>query len=75
MRYPSKITSYRESVLHKMIIILDVISKSDRNIFSLYEETHKYFINVEEFIDVIDCLYALNKIEINKQKEVIRYVN
>ena len=62
MRLPSKITSYSESVISKFPPILLVLENSDIGTVALYEATMKYFNNVEEFLDTLDCLFALRKI-------------
>lgn len=74
MKLPSKITSYEESVLSKFVPILTVLQNVDIGIFPLYEITAKYFCNVEEFIDTLDCLFALQKIIYDAEQEVLHYV-
>lgn len=74
MRLPGKIISYRESALSKFPPILAVLQHSDIGIFALYEATEKYFTNVEEFMDTLDCLFALHKIIYNTDREVLHYV-
>ena len=74
MKLPSKITSYEESVLSKFAPILVVLQNVDIEIFPLYEITEKYFCNVEEFIDTLDCLFALQKIIYDAEQGVLHYV-
>ena len=74
MRLPSKITSYNESVISKFPPILLVLENSDIGIVALYEATMKNFSNVEEFLDTLDCLFALRKIRYDADREVICYV-
>lgn len=74
MRLPSKITSYSESVISKFPPILLVLENSDIGIVALYEATMKNFSNVEEFLDTLDCLFALRKIRYDADREVICYV-
>ena len=74
MRLPSKITSYRESVLDKFPPILSVLQSADTGVFALYETTMDYFNNIEEFLDTLDCLFALHKITYDTEREVICYV-
>lgn len=73
MKLPSKIISYRESVLSKFAPILDIIQSGDIGIFSLYETTERYFYNIEEFIDTLDCLFALHKISYDAEQGVLHY--
>lgn len=72
MRFPSKVTSFKESILSKFPIILKPLSKRDYSISALYKEVEKK-ITAHDFIDVLDCLFILNKIEL--RNEVIHYVN
>ena len=74
MRYPSKITSYNESILSKFPAILNILSDHDANILELYMATKKKFTDVEEFIDALDCLYAMQQIEFDVKKGVMSYV-
>lgn len=74
MRLPNKITSYSESVLSKFCAILNIISKSDISIYELYNLITDNFDSVIEYIDVLDCLFALNKIEFNENTGEIHYV-
>lgn len=74
MRLPSKITSYRESVISKFSPVLSVLQESDIEIFALYKTTMKYFSSIEEFMDTLDCLFALQKIKYDEEREVLCYV-
>ena len=74
MRLPSKITSYRESVISKFSPVLSALQESDIEIFALYKTTMKYFSSIEEFMDTLDCLFALQKIKYDEEREVLCYV-
>lgn len=74
MRLPSKITSYRESVISKFSPVLSVLQESDIEIFALYKTTMKYFSSIEEFMDTLDCLFALQRIRYDEEREVLCYV-
>lgn len=74
MRLPSKITSYRESVISKFSPVLSALQESDIEIFALYKTTMKYFSSIEEFMDTLDCLFALQKIRYDEEREVLCYV-
>ncbi|WP_373865448.1 ABC-three component system middle component 7 [Sporolactobacillus inulinus] len=62
MRLPSKVTSYKESSLSKFPVILETINKNSMSPYELYEDLKKHFDNIEDFIETLDYLYALNKI-------------
>ena len=62
MRLPSKITSYGESTISKFPSVLSVLQDADAGVFALYEATMKYFSSIEDFMDTLDCLFALKRI-------------
>lgn len=74
MKLPSKITSYRESVISKFPPILSVLQNADTGILTLYEGTMKHFSGIEEYLDTLDCLFALHKVRYDAEREVLCYV-
>lgn len=74
MRLPSKITSYGESVISKFSPVLTVLQNTDTGVFALYEATMKHFSSIEEFLDTLDCLFALQKVRYDTEREVLCYV-
>lgn len=73
MKLPSKITSYSDSVLSKLQFLLVVLDQNDIGISSLYKQTQIYFSGIEEYLDALDCLYALGKIEFDEERGTIHY--
>ena len=74
MKLPSKITSYGESVISKFPPVLSVLQDSDTGVFALYEATMKHFSGIEEFMDTLDCLFALQRVRYDEEREVLCYV-
>ena len=74
MRLPSKITSYGESVISKFPPVLSVLQGADTGVFALYEATMKHFSGIEEFMDTLDCLFALQRVKYDEEREVLCYV-
>lgn len=74
MKLPNKVTSYKESVLSKLTIILDILSIRNLSLIELYLNTRQHFSDTSEFIDAVDCLFALNKLEYDEDLEVLHYV-
>ncbi len=74
MRLPSKITSYKESSLSKFPFLLDKLNEDGLSVYELYKVTNKNFKNIEEFIDTLDYLFALRKIEFDRESGRITYV-
>ncbi len=62
MRLPNKITSYSESVLGKLDLILNLAQQQDIGVGELYNLVRNSFETTSEFIEALDCLFALGKI-------------
>lgn len=74
MKLPNKVTSYQESTLSYFFPILKFLVKCDMSIYELYEKTKNQHISLTEYIDALDCLFALNQVEYLDDKEVLHYV-
>lgn len=74
MKLPNKVTSYQESILSKFNVLLDEMCNRDVSLTELYSATYQNFSDMFEFIDVLDVLFALNKLEYNDELEVLHYV-
>lgn len=74
MRLPSKITSYSESVISKFPPVLTALQDADTGVLALYESTMNHFSSIEEFLDTLDCLFALHKVIYDADREVLCYV-
>ncbi len=73
MRLPNKVTSYNESVLSKLPIILDKLCYRDMLPYDLYREVKESFVGVSEYIDALDCLFALNVLKVNYESGEMHY--
>ncbi|ARP51065.1 ABC-three component system middle component 7 [Caproicibacterium sp. XB2] len=74
MLLPNKLYSYNESTLSKFPVVLRELRTQPLGVHELYRRVIKKMDGVNEFIDVLDCLYALRKIEYDENEEVLRYV-
>ena len=74
MLLPSKVTRYKDSILPKLPIVLTVLMNRDLTPLDLYKETKKKFKNVSEFIETLDCLFALGKVDFVSE-EVLHYAD
>ena len=73
MKMPNKVTPYKERSIAKFPVILAFLEKEDMTPSELFSRVKKDKIqNIDEFVEIIDCLYAMHKIEIDG--EVLRYV-
>lgn len=74
MLLPNKLISYDQSILPKFPVVLKELKNGPMSVHDLYKRVIKKMSGVSEFIDTLDCLYALGKIEFDKEEEVLRYV-
>jgi len=74
MLFPSKVTSYSDSVFPKSIILLTIIKKQQSvSVLELYSRTKEHFDNVDSFISALDFLYAIGFIVFDNQYGRITY--
>ena len=71
MKFPNKVTPYKKSILPKLPPILALITVKDYAVTTLYEAVQSK-MTINEYIDALDCLFALGKITMSK--EVLHYV-
>lgn len=74
MIVPSKFTPFEDSILFKMLIILEN-RVGAIGIEELYAEVEHRFLNIDEYIYSIDVLYTLGYVNVDIDKGVIEYVN
>ena len=70
MKFPNKITTYKESSLPKMVIVLNELEKGDLSIDFLYEIVKKKIPSFNEYIEILVSLYALDKVILNELEEL-----
>lgn len=74
MRLPSKVTPYRKSTLSKFPIVLSTLREQDMSPIDLFVKVKGRGIDMADFVEILDCLYMLEKIELYPEKEVLHYV-
>jgi len=74
MRMPSKVNSFSDSVISLFAPILECLETQDMTPHELLEATKKKVSEISIFLDALDCLYALGKIEMPEGTEVLHYV-
>ena len=72
MKFPNKVTPFNQSVLSKLVPIIQILQEKDYTVYTLYNSL-PVKMSVNEYIDALDCLYALGVVTLNK--EVLHYVN
>lgn len=70
MNFPDKVTCYSDSILAILPRILSFVQKKSLPVFILYKKVG--IMNITDFIEALDCLYAMKKIEI--KEGVVSYV-
>lgn len=74
MRLPSKICTLEDSIISKLSIVLNVVKDDDISIHDLNISVRTHFNCIDEYIEVLDCLYTLGKLEINSDTRRLHYV-
>ena len=62
MKLPSKVTSYKESVISKFPIVLESLLYSNETPRQLYEKEKQQFNDINEYMEVLDALFLLGKV-------------
>ena len=73
MKLPSKVTPYKDSILAKFPVALTSLEECDMTPSELYKKMKKNVTSAAEFVEILDCLYALGKVEL-LYGEVLHYV-
>jgi hypothetical protein len=74
MRLPSKVNTFSDSIIALFTPILEKLEKRDMTPHELLVATRTKVSEISIFLDALDCLYKLGKIEILEGMEVLRYV-
>ncbi len=74
MLFPNKLFTYSESVISKFPLILVEVQQGPVAVVDLYKRVADRVSGVSEYLDALDCLYALRKIEFDEEEGVLRYV-
>jgi hypothetical protein len=75
MLVPSKVISFKESIIGKMTVILDCLTEDEINIKDLFYITQDKFEEIDEFIYSLDVLHLLDAIKVDLNKGVVSNVN
>lgn len=73
MRMPSKVNTFSDSVIALFTPILEKLEKQDMTPHDLLVATKTKVSEISIFLDALDCLYKLDKIEIPEGTEMLRY--
>jgi hypothetical protein len=73
MIYPNKLVRFNQSIVGKMLFVLDKLDSKNVNIQELYATTAEYFEDISEFLYSLDVLYLLDMIEYDPEKGLLIY--
>lgn len=74
MKLPNKLYTYKDSVISKFPIVLNILKLNNSiAIYDLYIRTFSEFESISEFIETIECLYILGKIDYNYELRRVYY--
>ena len=68
MRFPNKVTGINESVIPSLLKLMRIISIQPIDVVSLYRVSKMNDVSL--FSDALSCLFALDKIRMNDNKEL-----
>lgn len=71
MKLPSKIFTYKESSLSKLVPILKSLEEKSHSPATLYKKNKKMLKNTSDFTDCLLVLFVLGKIKFNPKSEEI----
>lgn len=70
MQLPNKLYSYQKSTLALMPRVLKEIDNGTTDILDIFHKVRQELDEPSDFLSVMDCLYALNVIEMSDEGEV-----
>ena len=70
MQLPNKLYPYEKSTLATLPVVLKIIKSGKTNVKDISQSTLNYLDEPTDFLSVMDCLYALNAIDMTDEGEV-----
>ncbi len=74
MKLPNKVITYNESIISKFPFILNLLKERDYYVFELFNRVKEKIKDINEFIETLDCLFALGKIKLDNNSRRLSYV-
>lgn len=74
MRLPSKVTPFRDSTLSILPILLQKMRHGDICVTDLFSAVKGDIDGAAEFLDALDCLYAIRRTDLNESTKELQYV-
>ena len=70
MQLPNKLYSYQKSTLAYLSRVLQEIESGNSNVKDIFHAISSELEDPTDFLSIMDCLYALNAIEMTSEGEV-----
>ena len=70
MRFPSKVTSYNESILPLASSMAKHVTKEGVSVLDLFQRARKEGIGIADFFQILDFLFMIGTVTLNQNKEV-----
>lgn len=70
MQLPNKLYSYQKSTLAYLPRVLNEIKSGNSNVKDIFHAISEELDDPTDFLSIMDCLYALNAIEMSNEGEV-----
>lgn len=74
MLLPNKLFSFDESMLSKFPMVLTMLQTSPMSVSNLYIKVKSRVASVSDYIEILDCLFALGKIDYDDKEGMLKYV-
>lgn len=72
MLVPNKTISLNESCLYRAALLLSKL-KDEISVIELYQAEKRMFLDLSDFIYVLDLLFVLDKVVLDEDNGVIKY--
>ena len=73
MRFPNKLFQYKETVICDCSVIMETL-EGETSVLDLYKVCRNKCNSIQGFLDALDVLYAMNKIDYDKSARRINNV-
>ena len=73
MKLPGKTTPYQKSVIAAFPPILSLLKEHDMKVSELRQSLPG--VDFGDYISALDCLYALRKIELDRERGMLHYAD
>ena len=70
MQLPNKLYSYKNSTLALIPVILNEIKDEPMSAYDLFQKIKPLLNDATDFLSAMDCLYALQAVDIDDEGEV-----